>query len=635
MSARPEPASAHAAAADPRLRIRLIDGLSLSVGGRPLEIRSARGRALLAALALSEDGALAREDAAALLWPDAGPDRARLSLRQTVKALNDALGEAGVEAFEAGRSVLALDRDRCALDLDALAVCAAEGVAHPALLTGRDPFAALCAGAQAGPAFAAWVEALAALRRVALARDLEGALAAADDPFAARDLATAALALDPASEAATRRLITAQAALGEPQKALEAYDALWRALDARAGVEPAPETQAAIAPLLRRSAPSAEATRPSPPRPLIAIRPFESERGTDRSALEAARLSLAAAVAAFGDWRVTLGDAAGADYVMRGAALSDTGGDTVLVTVESAAEDRLLSAHRAPLAAGGAGAAASAGALACAARRDLMAAARREAEGLADAALAPAARPLRLRALAESLRPAALRRARELAAAPGFSDAEARAAEARAAALAAALEGRPLAARDLAAALEAAERAVDDDPLSPEARGALGWCLHAERRFEAAAEEFALAAHLNPADAALQREAALGLALAGRAAEARGLAEAADALDPVGPEAAPFLRFMIACALGDPQAAHIPVGDDAPPAARAWRAAALCEAGERAAAAVAARALREAGGPGPEAVRRALPLRDPARAEALRRALEEAYAATADMGGAA
>jgi tetratricopeptide (TPR) repeat protein len=310
-----------------------------------------------------------------------------------------------------------------------------------------------------------------------------------------------------------------------------------------------------------------------------------------------------------------------------------------MVTLEAQRDSRLISAQRAPEPASDPAPALvpTADALAAALMRDarahdaVAAACAPGAVTLGDAATPPALRPGHLRALAESMRPEALQRARELAAASGGGSGFA-AEAARSTVLAAALEGRPPSASELAEALDAAERAVDSDPLAPEPRLALAWCLLMERRFDSAAEEFALAAHLNPVGAALQREAAFGLALAGRAAEARGLAAGADALDPARADGPDFLPGLISVALGDLRATP-PDDPGAPLMARAWRAAALAEAGDPAAAAKAVRALARGGVSAEEAVLRALPLRDPERYTALRRGLVAALEAARDGSG--
>jgi DNA-binding SARP family transcriptional activator len=619
-----------------RLVVDLIGGASFSWRGRLIEIRAAKGRALLAALTLSDGGTLAREQAADMLWPGAETDRRRLSLRQTLKAVNDSLAGVGCDAFEAGRVALSLDLGRVTLDLDLLGACADQGVVHPILRAGGDPFAEVGAGLEAGAAFSEWLAKRISMRRAAMRSTLERALDVAPDAAHARDLALALRALDPAAEAPARRLIGAYADLGEPQKALEAYDALWRALDARGGGEPSAETQAAIAPLLTGGSRRGPDPRPeaSAPRLTVAVRPFEAERADRRDgawSLEALRLALAAALSRFDAWRVALDHRDDADYVLRGALVGEAGRSVLIATLETWPERRLVSAQRALVASLEAahGAAQAADVFASALYRDAQARIGAPGDGrgaLGDAATPPALRPMRARALAESLRPSALQRALELSSEP---DERRGAAAARSAVLSAALDGRPPSAAELAGALDSAERAVDADPLSPEARLALGWCLLMERRFDAAAEEFALAAHLNPASAPLQREAAFGLALAGRGAEARGLGACADALDPDRADGAGFLPGMTAFALGE---RHPPLPDDphAPATVRAWRAAALAEAGETVAAARAIRPLAWGGALAEDAIVRALPLRAPERVAALRRNLAAARAASQD-----
>jgi DNA-binding SARP family transcriptional activator len=606
------------------ISVRMIDGLSISVDGTPVDLRSVKPRALLAALALAEDGALSRSRCAALLWPNTSPERARLSLRGALKSLNDALADCGFQGFDSARDQLRLDPATRELDLETVLLTAEQGVAHPVLLAGSDPFERLCAGEPVGEDMRDWVNRRAAILKAQLARTLERALEAAWEPTARRDLSTALLALDPRSEAATLRLIEAHEALGEPQRALDAFDALWRALDERGAGEPRAALRAAIERIMDQSAAAASEASPPSGRPDIAPRlrvVFQSLHPAQEGAAglaEAARIALAAAAARFSDWRIAVEPDPEATHVVRGVVSSEGGGAKLVVTLEMAETGALVAAATAGINAE-AGLVAASAQLVAALRRDLDA---QVAAETADVLLAAQARPMRARALTETLRPEAMTRAAALGVGSGRVGEGAARLRARAIALGAAMRGAAPDWERLAAAEDYAEKAVDADPLSAENRAALGWCLLFRRRFDAAVEEFLLGAHLNPADAALHREAALAIALAGDPATARSLAAAADRLDGGrGDPAAGAPAAMLAFALGE--APHdVRAEADLPPTAIAWRAAALAEAGETSAAVTALRTLPRLDDAYLDAIASALPFRDPNRAQALRATLD-------------
>ena len=80
----------------PILDIRLLGPPVVLVHGRPLEVDTRKAVAILALLA-AEGRAYAREELAALLWPDADAAGARGALRRTLSPLRAAVGDAGLE----------------------------------------------------------------------------------------------------------------------------------------------------------------------------------------------------------------------------------------------------------------------------------------------------------------------------------------------------------------------------------------------------------------------------------------------------------------------------------------------------------------------------------------------------------
>ena len=541
-----------------------------------------RARALLAVVALSPGRAAERRVLAATLWPASANGRRLAALRQTLRGASAALVAAGFDGLRADRDIVRLDPDRVAVDLEQIVRCAARGLAHRRLLEGPDPFSRFEAAARSAGA-GAWAAERAAALKAEAATLISAALAAADDPVVVRDLARAALVLDPCDEPAARRLMEAEAASGAPHRAIDCFDRLWRALDAAHGEEPCGMTQS----LLER------------------IRAGATPR--------LGRLGAADRSADAGQSALSPSDVLGAERAA--AAPIPAGLEGVRPTEERTARVADQPAIRLPPAAPMGPEVA--GALPARADASATSAPRL---GSGDAALEPEDARWRLRALVERMTPDALARLQALSAAPGARRAEGF--DALALALGDALAGRPADAARRIAARDAAEAAADADPLDPAARRAIGWSRLFDGEQEAARAAFALAAHLDPSGAAGLREAALGLALSGAAEDSRALLAEAEAIAPAGPDAGLGLIWMTAAAMGDwadPVFSREDAG--AAPLARAWRAAALCDAGTDAEA-----ARRAVGLPigWAEAAARALPIADADRREALAARLAEA-----------
>ena len=95
--------------------LRLLGGFRLERAGAEIATPGAKGRALLAYLALNADRGHAREPLATLLWGDRGDEQARHSLRQCVLSLRKALGDDDA-------SLLVSEDDRLRLDAGAIAL---------------------------------------------------------------------------------------------------------------------------------------------------------------------------------------------------------------------------------------------------------------------------------------------------------------------------------------------------------------------------------------------------------------------------------------------------------------------------------------------------------------------------------
>jgi DNA-binding SARP family transcriptional activator len=232
------------AAAPPRLDIRLLGPPEILVDGAPLVVDTRKAVAILALLG-AEGRAFARDELAAMLWPDADQPAAHGALRRTLSTLRAATGD----------SVL-VDRTRVALAAAGVRV----DVAELERLAGFDARRSLAAaaGLARGPFLAGFnlrdsadFDDWRAARAVALERTvmsvldrLAGAHEAVGDLSAAIGAASRRLDLDALDEAGHVRLMDLFARSGDRAAALRQYRSCVAILDRELGVAPLASTTA-------------------------------------------------------------------------------------------------------------------------------------------------------------------------------------------------------------------------------------------------------------------------------------------------------------------------------------------------------------------------------------------------------
>jgi DNA-binding SARP family transcriptional activator/tetratricopeptide (TPR) repeat protein len=229
----------------PRLDIRLLGPPEILVDGLPLVVDTRKAVAILALLG-AEGRAFARDELAALLWPDADGPAAHGALRRTLSSLRSATGGTTV-VVDRARVVLADDGVRVDLaELEGLARAAGRRSLAAAAELARGPFLAgfnLRDSAdfddwRAGRAVAVERIVLGVLDRLATANqaagDLPGAIAAA----------SRRLDLDPLDEAGHVRLMELFAQSGDRASALRQYRLCVATLDRELGVAPLESTTA-------------------------------------------------------------------------------------------------------------------------------------------------------------------------------------------------------------------------------------------------------------------------------------------------------------------------------------------------------------------------------------------------------
>jgi DNA-binding SARP family transcriptional activator len=249
------------------VQLLLLGPPEVRLAGKQLVFPTRKTLALLAYLSLSE-GPQPREHLAALLWPEASPERSRASLRNTLGHLQISLRRASAPAESAllaiTRTSLSLNPD-AAIELDLQLVDRAYGLARAdrasragpagsadrrmlqaAVATSRGDF---LAGFSLGdaPAFDDWVgmQREAWRRRLGLILDRLSEIQFAAGEFAATaETAAVWISLDTLNEVACRRKMRAHFAAGERGQALETYSACRTLLAVELQVEPDPATEA-------------------------------------------------------------------------------------------------------------------------------------------------------------------------------------------------------------------------------------------------------------------------------------------------------------------------------------------------------------------------------------------------------
>ncbi|HWE61025.1 MAG TPA: BTAD domain-containing putative transcriptional regulator, partial [Chloroflexota bacterium] len=240
------------------LEINLLGVPEVRRGGAPCKIPTGKTLALLAYLAV-EGGLHPREEVVAMLWPEAGEQEGRASLRGNLTVLRKALGEqrGTHEALRTVGNAIGLEPTAVAVDVQTLASAAAGARQHEAppgmrvqleraVAVARGPLLAGISLAEA-PDFEVWLLA----RRAGSHRHLSEALAhLASLQEATGDLPAAVTTLerwvrhDPLEEQAHQRLLAAHAATGDVAAGLHAYEACRAVLAAELGTEPNLDIQA-------------------------------------------------------------------------------------------------------------------------------------------------------------------------------------------------------------------------------------------------------------------------------------------------------------------------------------------------------------------------------------------------------
>jgi DNA-binding SARP family transcriptional activator len=246
------------------IQLRVLGPLEILVDGEPAppRLRWRKHAALLAYLALRGARPHARDRLIALLWPDKPDTDARHSLNEAVRVIRRA---AGPDAIVSGVGDLRLLPGFVETDADELARQLRRGATSTAAQLIRGPFLDGFALGDSNE-FEQWLDTERRAWQAPMLRALESASREEwhrGNAGAAADLARRAVALDPASEVATQRLMEALALAGDRAGALAAHAELEGALQ-ELGAVPGPAVRR-LAGLIRAGTLRSDATADDAP----------------------------------------------------------------------------------------------------------------------------------------------------------------------------------------------------------------------------------------------------------------------------------------------------------------------------------------------------------------------------------
>jgi DNA-binding SARP family transcriptional activator len=292
-------------------QINLIGAFSIQFDDVGKSVLSRKLRALVAYLCFRKDGSETRERLAGLLWSERDPDKARASLRQTVRDLHALFGPDAARLVVSSKLTIGLALGEIAVDVDEIMRAAEQGRAHSALLANDQPVASMLADLEdIDPEFRVWLTAKRRAYTDRIIHLLERTFSAAGTGDAAAN-AEAVLALDGSHELAARTLMSHYAARGEEARALRIYADLWNLLAEDLDAEPSPATQRLVVEIKRGR--GIEPEKIGAPEALPRARPIalvvgvvtEPSRGEGAGfQLEAFRDQLIANLVRFREWLV-------------------------------------------------------------------------------------------------------------------------------------------------------------------------------------------------------------------------------------------------------------------------------------------------------------------------------------------
>ena len=301
-----------------KLSLSLLGEFSTSLGNHRLEIKSRKGQALLAFLALSPGGVARREILKALFWGDVDEKKAQSSLRYAMWSLNEILKPAGFVGLDSNRHQVLLDPDSIDLDISNVFESISSGKPDQRLLDDESLIDTLLVSLEDVSAeYGHWVTSKRAQLQGSVLSTLT-AMIHAEPERAAHDstdllpAATLLNRLEPLNEIACQVLMRSRAGQGDSAGALAVYQNLCSEMDQQQGMDPSEATRnlavaiktGQIAP--RTSVPVSQSNLGISDKPgvlLSAIEVIDTE-GPRPHLFEGFRRELLASLIQFREWRI-------------------------------------------------------------------------------------------------------------------------------------------------------------------------------------------------------------------------------------------------------------------------------------------------------------------------------------------
>ncbi len=232
---------------EPRIRLSVLGGFNLQDSeGNKVHLVNQKACALISYLVLTRSKFESRERLAGLLWSERDEERARASLRQTLKQLRAMFRDIGFEGFQTDRRDVLLQADRIDVDLfDMMSQLEAGDLPVPLAEARGDPKDMLYGFESLDQSFTTWLQGVRVNWHNRIIEELGRRLATAPTSKV-KETAEALLHVDPAHELAHRQLISHYASVGNIAAALSQYKLLWDLLDEEHDMEPDEATQALI-----------------------------------------------------------------------------------------------------------------------------------------------------------------------------------------------------------------------------------------------------------------------------------------------------------------------------------------------------------------------------------------------------
>ena len=226
-------------------KITLLHNVALWRQGKPVELKSQKGKAILAYLLLNSGARATRDRISDLLWSKAGIEKARTSLRQVIHSLKTTLNLPQRTFFHATRNEIRIDLEHFDADILAILRKLDRNEIDDQLLASKRIAESLLPGFDdLDPEFRVWLAIQRQTLHDRIMIKLEENMDAPDlRPSELKKTCQALLNLDPTHEGGCLQLMRIYAKEGDIASALRVYKSLWSILDEEYGMEPSQAVQ--------------------------------------------------------------------------------------------------------------------------------------------------------------------------------------------------------------------------------------------------------------------------------------------------------------------------------------------------------------------------------------------------------